>query len=210
MKVVAINGSPRKGGNVSQCLDIMAKEFVREGIEFEVLQPGPRVHPCMACYHCLEKGTLHCVQNDDMVNEIIDKCIEADGIILASPVYHGAIAGSMKCVMDRVMLAAGCGENQFHHKVGAAFCTLRRSGGMETYQQLLGIMDAMEMVSVTADYWGAVHGADPGEAMQDIEGTEVVAKLARNIAWMVKVIDAAKGKIDPPETHKRTFTNFIR
>ena len=210
MKVVAINGSPRKGGNVSQCLDIMAKEFVREGIEFEVLQPGPRVHPCMACYHCLEKGTLHCVQNDDMVNEIIDKCIEADGIILASPVYHGAIAGSMKCVMDRVMLAAGCGENQFHHKVGAAFCTLRQSGGMETYQQLLGIMDAMEMVIVTSDYWGAVHGADPGEAMQDIEGTEVVAKLARNIAWMVKVIDAAKGKIDPPETHKRTFTNFIR
>ena len=210
MKVVAINGSPRKGGNVSQCLDIMAKEFVREGIEFEVLQPGPRVHPCMACYHCLEKGTLHCVQNDDMVNEIIDKGIEADGIILASPVYHGAIAGSMKCVMDRVMLAAGCGENQFHHKVGAAFCTLRRSGGMETYQQLLGIMDAMEMVIVTSDYWGAVHGADPGEAMQDIEGTEVVAKLARNIAWMVKVIDAAKGKIDPPETHKRTFTNFIR
>lgn len=210
MKVVAINGSPRKGGNVSQCLEVMAGEFAREGIEFEVLQPGSRVHPCMACYHCLEKGTLHCVQTDDMVNEIIDKCIAADGIILASPVYHGGIAGSMKCVMDRVMLAAGCGENQFHHKVGAAFCTLRRSGGMETYQQLLGLMDAMEMVIVTSDYWGAVHGADPGEVQQDIEGLEVIAKLARNVAWTVKVIDAAKGKIDPPETRKRTFTNFIR
>ena len=210
MKVIAINGSPRKNGNVTRCLEIMEKEFKKEGIEFEVLQPGPKVHPCMACYKCLETGSLHCIQTDDMVNEIIDKCIEADGIILASPVYHGGIAGGMKCVMDRVMLAAGCGENQFHHKVGAALCTLRRSGGMETYQQLLGIMDAMEMVIVTSDYWGAVHGADPGEAMQDIEGTEVVAKLARNIAWMVKVIDAAKGKIDPPETHKRTFTNFIR
>ena len=142
MKVVAINGSPRKGGNVSQCLDVMAGEFAREGIEFEGLQPGPKVHPCMACYKCLETGSLHCIQTDDMVNEIIDKCIEADGIILASPVYHGGIAGGMKCVMDRVMLAAGCGENQFHHKVGAALCTLRRSGGMETYQQLLGIMDA--------------------------------------------------------------------
>ena len=145
-----------------------------------------------------------------MVNEIIDKCIEADGIILASPVYHGGIAGGMKCVMDRVMLAAGCGENQFHHKVGAALCTLRRSGGMETYQQLLGIMDAMEMVIVTSNYWCAVHGADPGEVLQDTEGIEVTEKLARNIAWAVKVIDAAKGKIDPPETHKRTFTNFIR
>ncbi len=210
MKVIAINGSPRKNGNVTRCLEIMEKEFKKEGIEFEVLQPGPKVHPCMACYKCLETGSLHCIQTDDMVNEIIDKCIEADGIILASPVYHGGIAGGMKCVMDRVMLAAGCGENQFHHKVGAALCTLRRSGGMETYQQLLGIMDAMEMVIVTSDYWGAVHGADPGEALQDTEGIEVAAKLARNIAWMVKVINAAKGSIDPPETHKRTFTNFIR
>ena len=211
MKVVAINGSPRKGGNVAQCLDVMAAEFAKEGIEFEVLQPGPRVQPCMACYHCLNKGDVHCIQKDDMVNEIIDKCIEADGIILTSPVYHGGIAGGMKCVLDRMFLAACCGsENKFHHKVGAAFCTLRRSGGMATYQQLLGYMDAMEMVIVTSDYWGAVHGADPGEVQQDIEGLEVVAKLARNIAWTVKVIDAAKGKIDPPETHPRTFTNFIR
>ena len=210
MKVIAINGSSRKNGNVARCLEIMAQEFEKEGIGFEVLQPGPRVHPCMACYKCLETGSLHCIQTDDMVNEIIDKCIEADGIILASPVYHGGIAGGMKCVMDRVMLAAGCGENQFHHKVGAALCTLRRSGGMETYQQLLGIMDAMEMVIVTSDYWGAVHGADPGEVLQDTEGIEVAAKLARNIAWTVKVINAAKGTIDPPKTHKRTFTNFIR
>ena len=67
----------------------------------------------MACYKCLETGSLHCVQTDDMVNEIIDKCIEADGIILASPVYHGGIAGGMKCVMDRVMLAAGCVTSYF-------------------------------------------------------------------------------------------------
>ena len=95
-------------------------------------------------------------------------------------------------------------------KLERALCTLRRSGGMETYQQLLGIMGAMEMVIVTSDYWGAVHGADPGEALQDTEGIEVAAKLARNIAWTVKVINAAKGTIDPPKIHKRLFTNFIR
>ncbi len=71
----------------------------------------------------------------------------------------------MKCVLDRLKpLAAGCGDNQLHHKVGAALCTLRRSGGLETYQQLLGTMNAMEMMLVTSDYWNAVHGADPGEA----------------------------------------------
>lgn len=131
MKVVAINGSPRKGGNCAQMLEVLGGVLAQEGIEFEVCQPGAKVHPCMACYHCLNNNTLRCVQADDGVNEIIEKCIAADAIVLASPVYHGGIAGSMKCVMDRIMLAACCGENQFHHKVGAALCTLRRSGGME-------------------------------------------------------------------------------
>lgn len=208
MKVVAINGSPRKGGNCAQMLEVLGDVLAKEGIEFEVCQPGAKVHPCMACYHCLNNNTLRCVQADDGVNEIIEKCIAADAIVLASPVYHGGIAGSMKCVMDRIMLAACCGENQFHHKVGAALCTLRRSGGMETYQQLLGLMDAMEMVLVTSDYWNAVHGADIGECKQDIEGVEVIEKLGRNIAWMLKVID--KAGIAPPETHSRTMFNYIR
>ena len=208
MKVVAINGSPRKGGNCAQMLEVLGGVLAQEGIEFEVCQPGEKVHQCMACYHCLNNNTLRCVQADDGVNEIIEKCIAADAIVLASPVYHGGIAGSMKCVMDRIMLAACCGENQFHHKVGAALCTLRRSGGMETYQQLLGLMDAMEMVLVTSDYWNAVHGAEIGECKQDIEGVEVIEKLGRNIAWMLKVID--KAGIAPPETHHRTMFNYIR
>ena len=175
MKVVAINGSPRKDGNCAQMLEVLGKVLEGEGIEFEVCQPGAKVHPCMACYHCLDNGTLRCVQDDDGVNEIIAKCIEADGIVLASPVYHGGIAGGMKCVLDRLILAAGCGENQLHHKVGAALCTLRRSGGMETYQQLLGTINTMEMVLVTSDYWNAVHGADKGEVMQDTEGAAAAA-----------------------------------
>jgi len=208
MKVIAINGSPRKNGNCAQLLDILGNTLQQEGIDWEVCQPGTRVHPCLACYHCLNHNTLRCVQDDDGVNEIIAKCIAADGIVLASPVYHGGIAGNMKCVLDRLMLAAGRGNNQLHHKVGAALCTLRRSGGMETYQQLLGTMDAMEMILVTSDYWNAVHGADPGEAQQDIEGVEVIEKLGRNIAWLLKVID--KAGIAPPATHNRTMMNFIR
>ena len=121
MKVVAINGSPRKDGNCAQMLEVLGKVLEQEGIEFEVCQPGAKVHPCMACYHCLDNGTLRCVQDDDGVNEIIAKCIEADGIVLASPVYHGGIAGGMKCVLDRLILAAGCGDNQLKHKVGAVY-----------------------------------------------------------------------------------------
>lgn len=210
MKIVAINGSPRKNGNTAQLLEVVRREVEAAGVEFQVFQPGPKVHPCMACYHCLNTGSLRCVQTDDMVNEIIAACIDADGILLASPVYHGGIAGGMKCVLDRLMLAAGCGDNQLCRKVGGALCTLRRSGGMETYQQLLGTMDAMEMIIVTSDYWGAVHGADPGEIQGDTEGLEVAAKLGRNMAWTVKALAAAKETVPAPESRKRTFTNFIR
>ena len=208
MKIVAINGSPRKNGNTTLCLEAVRKEVEAAGVEFQVFQPGAKVHPCLACYHCLDNGTLRCIQTDDMVNDIIAACIEADGILLASPVYHGGIAGNMKCVLDRLMLAAGCGVNQLHHKVGGALCTLRRSGGMETYQQLLGTMDAMEMIVVTADYWGAVHGAEKGEAARDTEGMDVAAQLGRNMAWIVKVL--AESKVPVPERGHRTMTNFIR
>ena len=208
MKIVAINGSPRKNGNLAQLLEVVRKEVEAAGVEFEVLQPGANVRPCMACYNCLDTGSLRCVMKDDGVNDIIAACCEADGILLASPVYHAGIAGSMKCVLDRMMLAAGCGVNQFHHKVGGALCTLRRSGGSETYHQLLATMDCMEMVLVTSDYWGAAHGADPGEVMGDTEGLDVAAQLGRNMAWMVKVL--AESKVPVPERGHRTMTNFIR
>ena len=208
MKIVAINGSPRKNGNTAQCLEAAGREVRAVGVEFQVFQPGPDVRPCMACYHCLNTGSLRCVREDDGVNDIIAACIGADGILLASPVYHGGIAGGMKCVLDRLMLAAGCGDNQLRLKVGGALCTLRRSGGMETYQQLLGTMDAMEMVIVTSDYWGAVHGADPGEVQGDAEGMAVARKLGRNMAWMVKVL--GETGVPAPAKAPRPMMNFIR
>ena len=208
MKIVAINGSPRKNGNLAQLLEVVRREVEAAGVEFEVLQPGANVRPCMACYNCLDTGSLRCVMKDDGVNDIIAACCEADGILLASLVYHAGIAGSMKCVLDRMMLAAGCGVNQFHHKVGGALCTLRRSGGSETYHQLLATMHCMEMVLVTADYWGVAHGAEPGEVMGDAEGLDVAAQLGRNMAWMVKVL--AQSQVPVPERGHRTMTNFIR
>ena len=210
MKIVAINGSPRKNGNLAQLLEVVRREVEAAGVEFEVLQPGANVRPCMACYNCLDTGSLRCVMKDDGVNDIIAACCEADGILLASPVYHAGIAGSMKCVLDRMMLAAGCGVNQFPHKVGGALCTLRRSGGSETYHQLLATMDCMEMVLVTSDYWGIAHGAEPGEVLSDEEGMEVAKRLGRDMAWMVNVLNATKETLPPPAAGQRPMTNFIR
>ena len=208
MKIVAINGSPRKNGNTALCLEAAGREIQAAGVEFQIFQPGAGVRPCLACYHCLNTGSLRCVQDGDGVNDIIAACMEADGLLLASPVYHGGMSGSMKCVLDRLMLAAGCGVNQLHHKVGGALCTLRRSGGVGTYHQLLAAMDAMEMILMTADYWGAVHGADPGEALRDEEGMAVAAQLGRNMAWMVKVLHETE--VPAPAAGKRPMMNFIR
>ncbi len=206
MKVVAFNGSPRKGGNTEVCLKLIEKELNAQGIELEIVQVGTQAKPCMACDYCLNTGCGYCVQNDP-VNEWIDKMVEADGIILASPVYYGGIAGGMKCFLDRAFLAAG---SKLHHKVGAAVVTLRRSGGLETYQQLNAYMNTMEMVMATSDYWQLAHGLNKGEVMHDTEGVEVMQKLGRNMAWLLRLIEYGKGVIDPPATGQRTMTNFVR
>lgn len=164
------------------------------------------VRGCLACYKCLETGSGHCIQKDK-VNEWIDKMVQSDGILLASPVYYGGIAGTMKCFLDRAFLAAG---NKLHHKVGAAIVTARRSGALETFQQLNAYLNTMEMIIPTADYWNNIHGLNIGEVKEDIEGIEVMQKLGRNMAWIMKVIEASKGKIDPPQTGQRTMTNFVR
>lgn len=207
MKVTAFNGSPRKGGNCEQALNLIGEELKKEGIEFEIVQVGNQpVRGCLACYNCLQTGSGYCVQKDK-VNEWIDKMVSSDGILLASPVYYGGIAGTMKCFLDRAFLAAG---NKLHHKVGASIVTARRSGALETFQQLNAYLNTMEMIMPTADYWNNIHGLDIGEIKEDIEGIEVMRKLGRNMAWIMKVIEASKGKIDPPQTGQRTMTNFVR
>jgi len=210
MRIVAINGSPRKDGNCTQIIDVVRKAVEDAGVEFKELQPGANVHPCLACYKCLENNQHYCVQ-DDAVNEVIQECIKADGILLVSPVYHSGVAGNMKCVIDRLMLAGGCGEeNIFAHKAGGALCTLRRSGGSTTYHELLAAMDAMEMVIMTSDYWGVVHGAEKGECREDIEGIEVAERLGKNMAWMVKVLAQTKETLPAPDSFPREMMNFIR
>lgn len=208
MKVLAINGSPRKDGNCADMLEVLRKTLENEGIEFEVLNVGTNVKPCLACYHCMNDSEIKCIQDKDCVNEALKKVQEADGIVLASPVYHGGITGNLKCFIDRLFLVGGLTRNIFKHKVGAALCTVRRSGGQGTYQQLLGVMDAFEMVLVTSDYWSVIHGAEKGEAVKDIEGVEVVEKLGRNIAWVLKCIKFSG--VEPPKSEPRTMYNFIR
>jgi len=211
MKVVAINGSPNKNGNTAFAIETVANELRASGIEVEVLHIGKdTIRGCIACGGCGRNKNEKCVLPGDHVNEYIQKMKEADGIILGSPTYYSALAGTMKSFLDRAFYVAGSNGNLFRHKVGVSVVAVRRSGGIPTFQQLNQYLNYSEMIIPTSNYWNVIHGAAPGEARQDEEGVQIMRILGRNMAWTLKLVENGKGSIDEPQAEHKTFMNFIR
>lgn len=211
MKVVAINGSPNKNGNTAFAIETVANELRASGIEVEVLHIGKdTIRGCTACGGCGRNKNEKCVLPGDHVNEYIQKMKEADGIILGSPTYYSALAGTMKSFLDRAFYVAGSNGNLFRHKVGVSVVAVRRSGGIPTFQQLNQYLNYSEMIIPTSNYWNVIHGAAPGEARQDEEGVQIMRILGRNMAWTLKLVENGKGSIDEPQAEHKTFMNFIR
>ena len=101
-KVLILSGSPRKGGNS----DLLCQEFARgaqeSGSEVEILRVAARkIAPCSGCYYCRAHGG-ECAHKDDMA-EVLQKMIDADVIVLASPVYFYSIDAQLKTVIDRTV-----------------------------------------------------------------------------------------------------------
>jgi multimeric flavodoxin WrbA len=211
MRVTAINGSPHKEGNCYHALARMGTMLGREGIDFEIIQVGHKVvRGCTACGDCGKRRDGKCIFDDDPVNECIGRMSEADGIVLASPVYYSGVAGTMKSFLDRCFYAAGSGGGLFRHKVGAALVAVRRSGGSSTLDCLNHYLSYSEMLVATSNYWNIVHGRLPGEAEMDAEGVQIVEVLAKNLAWMLKMRQASAGAVVPPERAAKVMTNFVR
>jgi multimeric flavodoxin WrbA len=211
MKVVAFNGSPRKDGNTYHALTGIGEELIKEGIEFEVIHVGNRaIRGCMACMGCVKNQNERCVIATDEVNDWIQKMKEADGIVLSSPVHYAGIAGTMKSFLDRAFFVTSVNNSMLRHKIGAAVVAVRRSGGVSTFDSLNHYILYSEMIMPTSNYWNVTHGLEPGEALQDEEGTQIMRILGKNMAWLLKVLDAGKAQVKsiPPEA--KTFTNFIR
>ena len=204
MKVLMINGSPRPKGCTFTALSTVAAQLKKNGVETQILQLGTKpIQCCIACGKC--KDTGHCVFNADHVNEAIDLLREADGLVVGSPVYYAGPNGGITSFLDRMFFFKSI---HYAFKPAAAVVSCRRGGASASFDRLNKYFTIARMPVVSSQYWNAVHGADEGEAMQDIEGVEVIEKLGRNIAWMLKVID--KAGIEPPESRPRTMMNFIR
>lgn len=211
MKVVAFNGSPHKKGNTYNAIETVSKELEKEGIEVEIVHVGNKaIRGCIACGGCSRNQNERCVLDKDEVNEWIQKMKEADGIILGSPVYYSAIAGTMKSFLDRAFYVASSNGGMFRHKFGASVVAVRRSGGIPVFDQLNNYINYSEMIMPTSNYWNVAYGTAPGEVTQDEEGMQIMRVLGKNMAWMMKVVEAGKSQVKENEKEDKIFTNFIR
>ena len=205
MKVLMINGSPRKVGNTATALKEMEKTFLKNGIEVETMQIGNQaIRGCIACGTCNKKG--QCVF-DDAVNEAAPKFAEADGLVIASPVYYASANGTLIYYLDSLIYSCKCDKRM---KVGASVAIARRGGLSATYDELNKYFTISSMPVAASNYWNSVHGGAPGQAEQDEEGIQTVRVLADNMSFLIKSIALGKEKIGLPEAEQKVFTNFIR
>lgn len=211
MKVIAINGSPNKEGNTFHALRLAGEELRAKGIEFEILHIGHKlIHGCLACYKCAANKDEKCTIVTDDLNKWIQQIKNADGIILGSPVYYSGVAGTMKSFLDRVFFVSSSNGNLFRHKVGAGVAAVRRTGGSSTLDCLNHYFSITQMIHVTSNYWNVIHGAAPGEVIQDGEGVQTMRLLGKNMAWVLKMKEATANTIKAPEAEQKVVTNFIR
>ena len=205
MKVLMINGSPRKNGNTSIALAEMERIFQEEGMETQVVQVGnENIRGCIACLSCKQKGK--CVF-DDLVNQIAPQFEAADGLVIATPVYFASANGSLISFIDRLFYSTLFDKTM---KVGAAVAVARRGGVSATYDELNKYFAISGMPIATGQYWNAVYGAAPGESAQDGEGMQTMRTLARNMAFLMKSIALGKERFGLPEREPFQRTNFIR
>lgn len=204
MKVLILNGSPRVNGNTSIAVDELVKTFEEEGVEAEVVRVGNKnVRGCIACGHCFETGK--CVF-DDVVNELAPKFEEADGLVVATPVYWASANATLVAVLDRLFYSTHF-DKKF--KVGASVAVCRRGGASATFDELNKYFTITNMPVVSSQYWNSVHGREPGQAAQDEEGLQTMRVLARNMSFLMKSIALGKEQVGLPKEEEHLWTHFI-
>lgn len=207
MKVLLFNGSPRANGCTFTALSVIARELETENIETEIIQTGNKpVRDCIGCRGCVGKGK--CVFGDDPVNEWTEKAKAADGFVFGTPVYYAHPSGRILSLMDRMFYSAG---DAFAQKPGAVIASARRAGTTASLDAISKHLSICQMPIVTSTYWNMVHGNAPEQVLEDKEGINTMKNLARNMAWLLKCIDAGKAAgVTAPENDRSIRTNFIR
>jgi multimeric flavodoxin WrbA len=192
MKVIAFNGSARKDGNTASLIRHVLKELEAEGIQTELLQlGGTHIQGCIACFKCFKNQDRHCSVDKDMLNECIDRMLEADGIIMGSPTYFANVSTNIKSLIDRAGLVAKANKDMFARKVGAAVVAVRRAGAIHVFNSINHFFFINQMVVPGSSYWNMGQGLNPGEVEKDDEGIRTMQTLGKNMAWVMKRLNSA-------------------
>jgi len=189
MKVVAFNGSARKQGNTAILIKHVFSELEKEGIETELVElAGENIQGCIACFKCFENKDGHCVAKNDIVNDCIDKMVEADGIILGSPTYFADITSGIKALMERSGFTALANGAMFKRKVGAAVIAVRRGGAIHAFDSINHFLHINQMIVPGSSYWNVGLGREIGDVENDDEGIRNMKNLGENMAWLLKKV----------------------
>ena len=189
LKVLAINGSPRINGNTTSLINIVFQELNRLSIQTEMVQIGYRdFSGCKACYSCRELKNNACIYYHDEFNEVFAKCMDADAIILASPVYVGGMTSQLKAFIDRASTVNGANGHPLKRKIGASIVAVRRNGALETFNAMNNFFTVSQIMIVSSSYWNMGIGRNPGEVMNDQEGIQTMKTLGENMAWLLEKV----------------------
>lgn len=187
MKVLGINGSPRKGGNTEILIQTVFTELEKEGIETELVQIGGKtVHGCTACGKCREVLDGRCQIKNDAINQLIEKMIQADGIILGSPVYFADVTTEMKALIDVSGYVTRGNDHLLRRKVGAAVIVERRGGSIHAFETINNFFLISQMIIPGSSYWNFAFGRNKGDVLADEEGMQIMRTLGENMAWLLK------------------------
>ena len=188
MKVVAFVGSARKDGNTVALVRHVFAPLEAAGVECELVElAGKRAHGCTACMKCADTKDGNCAGVRDFISETcIPKALEADGIIIASPVYFADVSSETKALIDRLGYASRQGGNRLARKVGAGVIAVRRAGAIHAFDTINHLFLISEMVVVGSSYWNIGIGRAPGEVEEDAEGLRTMARLGENMAWALE------------------------
>lgn len=189
MKILLINGSPNAAGNTYHALELVAHELNSEGIATEIFHIGKEpIRGCTACGSCRKTGSGRCVFDDDAVNRAIEKAEAADGLVIGSPVYFASANSSVTALLDRMFFAA---RGRFTHKPGASVVTMRRAGATFSVDQLNKYFTINQMPVVASQYWNVMF-VPSKDGTTDTEGEQIMRTLGRNMAWLLKCIEAGR------------------
>jgi multimeric flavodoxin WrbA len=189
MRVAAFNCSPRKNGNTSRMIYVVLGELEKQGISTEFIQVGKKkIRGCIACYKCREKKDSKCHggKDGDILNDCLEKMIEADGIIIGSPTYFSNISTEAKALIDRAGLVARMNGDLFKRKVGAAVIAARRGGAVPAFSAVNYFFLIGQMIVPGSTYWNLGYGLDPGDVEKDEEGIKTMQDLGVNMSWLLK------------------------